>query len=127
MIEITLESARQALRSVVAEFGEDYVYVEQNEYPSHVDPTGDAGGSCFYVHDSDEGSVPGCLVAQVLHKHFDWSIDQLKDIEGRSALDIPGLPSDVADYLYRAQYEQDSGTSWGSALAYAEGTLSGRG
>lgn len=123
MIEITLESARQALKSVVAEFGEDYVYIERSEYPSHVDPNGDAGGSCFYVHDSAEGSVPGCLVAQVLHKHFDWSVDQLKGIEGRSAIDIPGLPEVVRRYLYVAQSEQDSGTSWGDALSCAERTL----
>lgn len=124
MTEITLEAVRAALKDVVSEFGEDHVYVERDKYPSHIDPDGPAGGSCFYVHDSDKGSVPGCLVAQVLHKHFDWSIDQLKDIEGRSAIDIPGLPKDVADYLYRAQEEQDGGASWGYALIYAEGVLS---
>lgn len=120
MIEITLEAARAALKSVVAEFGEDYVYTEQAEYPSHVDPDGDAGGSCFYVHDSEGGSVPGCLVAQVLYKHFEWSIDDLKGIEGEGAIDIPNLGGDVRRYLAHAQSNQDTGSSWGQALRRAE-------
>lgn len=123
MAEITLEAARAALKSVVSEFGEDYVYTEQNSYPSHIDPDGPAGGSCFYVHDSETGSVPGCLVAQVLSKHFDWSIDQLKSIEGTSAREIPGLPADVGSYLWTAQCTQDGGLTWGEAAKAAERRL----
>lgn len=125
MIKVTLPAVRVALRSVVAEFGEDYVYPRQTDLPSHIDPQGDAGGDCFYVHDSDKGSVPGCLVARVLHDHFEWSVDDLKRIEGRSAREIPGLPADVGSYLWHAQSRQDTEYSWGFAAKEAERSLGG--
>lgn len=120
MTEITLDAARVALRDVVAEFGENYVYAKQEVSPSHIDPDGPAGGSCFYVHDSDNGSVPGCLIAQVLYRHFDWSVDDLKDIEGRSAYDIPGLLPKVRNYFSEAQTCQDASQTWGESLKQAE-------
>lgn len=59
MKTITWDDVLRVMREVVAEFGEDYVY--------QLVP--DEGGQCLYVHrDEDSEGVPGCIVAQVLHR-----------------------------------------------------------
>lgn len=111
MHEITVETVLSTMEEVVAEFGEDYVYVEPG------DPEDDSYG-CLYAH---EGG-PSCLIAHVLTR-LDVPLSELAEYEGNSAIylaeDLLGLSNSVANVLQAAQSEQDTGGTWGEALDYA--------
>lgn len=108
-IHISQDDALRALREVVAEFGEGYVY------PTYL--------GCRY---SDVHGNPLCLVAHGLAK---LGVDNSLLQEGRSAeLEIRTLiekgiitADPIVEYIYfAAQLEQDGGRTWGAALVAAE-------
>lgn len=115
MDKITDEMVRDALRKIVAERPE-HVYV----------PPGGQGSRCMYVHTDAAGDAPqpGCLVGHVLAK-LGVPLADLAAHEGDGASSLVrhlgiGL-SDSTEYLLDlAQDSQDSGTTWGAALARAE-------
>lgn len=110
------------LREVVAEFGENYIYIK---------PAGTQ--VCVYVHEAGEEQVPGCIVAQVLHRHG-VPMNVLSQYEGLGAVQLgdggslirrglqPLLTGAAGAVLSQAQWAQDSFRTWGVALADAEDT-----
>lgn len=139
---ITLAMAVSVLRSVVAEFGESFVYE----------------GSCVYVDGKSDGSLtPRCIVAQafsrwgilralisprnVLHEKglsvgnvldYDNEVCNLAGLDSsiRRYLASIGitLDDDAFDFLHEAQAEQDARKPWGQALnTAAEQLLMARG
>ena len=117
---LDVHEAMAHLRAVVAEFGKDHVYTK----PDH-------SGVCVYVHGSAEELVPGCIVAQVLHRHG-VPMNVLSQYEGLGALQLAGpksltgrgvkplLTEAAGTVLGNAQYVQDGLKPWGAALANAE-------
>lgn len=120
-INVTDVQVIAALREVVAESPER-VY----EAPPTM-PTLPGGTSCFYVHRTAEGAVPGCLVGHVLHR-LGVPLSELEKWEGAGAQD-PTLATlnilgDNDEYAVRmlveVQSTQDNGAPWGTALSLAD-------
>jgi hypothetical protein len=101
---IELNDALNALRKVVAERGEDFVYE----------------GSCVYQFEGQ----PACIVGHVLaHLLPEWwrSTEIVKQNLSAFQLSQCGLATaDAADALEAAQVAQDTGLTWGEALEAAE-------
>lgn len=112
-VVITLEMAVEALDYAVQLRGEDYVYPEEWRDENNL-------GGCQYV----VNGKPACIVGVAL----DYLGVALQDQNGaaHSLPDIWGL--DVVDYehfrvgdlLWQAQVVQDSGETWGEAVADAK-------
>lgn len=112
-LDLDFDRAVQLAREVIADYGEQHIYV-------HVaDAEGDA--TCVYV---DEGSC-SCLVGHILHR----AGVPLAALESHNNLGVGddlfltdvGVTADdrTADFLSHLQDSQDSGKPWGSALAWA--------
>lgn len=110
MNEITVKQALNVMCQVVGEFGVDYVY-------TMID------GAC---HNWDvEKDCPSCLVGHVLHR-LGVSGEFLREntMKGVGNVahhlgEIFPVEAGVVQVLGVAQYAQDSGESWGSALGKA--------
>lgn len=118
MITLDLDQVIELTESLV-KLDPDFVYK---------DPDGKSGASasCMYVHASQKGIVPGCLVGAVLHK-AGIPLDVLSRYDDNNhpaellldSLSNFGLlegDSNVSDFLQNAQYAQDLGHTWGEAL-----------
>jgi hypothetical protein len=118
MIIITPEVALDTLREVVAEAGEDYTY-----------PPAMKGEACTYV----AGGKPSCLIGRVLFK-LGVPLERLEEADraqggtGEPAFELLGtlkgegvvdVDLDVRHLFSEAQFAQDNGSCWGSALAAA--------
>lgn len=117
---LTPERALELLEQVVAEFGEDYIYIK----PSVV--------GCLYWFDGR----PSCLVGQVLHRSGLFTDEEIAYCDGEVgaggggygdtpasnlSLRFPGrVYSQAAQILGQAQCAQDTGETWGSALRRAQ-------
>ena len=116
---ITYPRALELLQEVIAEFGEDYVYPQFEP-----EAAGDRGAvmECFYVRDD----APSCIVGHVLYR-AGVTLDELRAVEGWTPVDQQapqfGIWADIlaCGLLADVQDEQDSGRSWGEALAEALG------
>lgn len=116
---INHQQAIEALHTVVAEAGRDYVYVKPN------------GDDCFYVWDGK----PSCGVGRALH-HLGVPIKTLRLWEGCNAHTLwqdlagelysnpmarPPLTTPLAARVFQMfQARQDDGKPWGEALAAAD-------
>ena len=133
MSKMTMDQAIAALEEVVAEFGEDYKY-------KHPEGSMD---TCYY---SDEAGNPGCIVGQVLAKHFPEELETIHRYEwegaevittedGSYAYVVPKTDGEALDstewagrvftkeavyVLFGAQQVQDGGSRWGEALDEAK-------
>lgn len=126
-LSFTVEEARALLVEAIEEKGADYRYT---------DPDSD-GESCWYGsysgdvpfnEDSEPNPCdgPGCIVGHVLVKKG-VTLEQLRPYEGEGAISVLGrLRGGAGNYfdgtpveraLGAAQSAQDSGETWGEALA----------
>lgn len=122
-MDLTDEQIITTLRAVVAE-RPDYVY----ERPAHMKPIyGDNGhiaADCLYVHTAPDDATdltPGCLIGKVFHR-LGVSLEDLVRWEGKGGFEVAdeyGASTEVGNVLSTAQNSQDSGQSWGVALADA--------
>lgn len=126
-IEIDRDTALRELRAVVEEYGEGYRYVDEFGREG-----GEDSAQCQYLH----GDEPGCIVGHVLHRlgvsadtlfafdHASAGGDSqgIRTLASQGALTAHGLvlTLDALDALDFAQDAQDSGYTWGDALARAE-------
>ena len=111
----TVEDIRTSMQKIIDVEGEDFVYVipNQEELGSHA--------ACLYVHDDK----PSCLIGRVLHD-LGMSLEDLSQYEGQDAsmpAEAFGVSEHVADALTTAQFVQDTGETWGDALAAFERSL----
>jgi hypothetical protein len=118
-VRITKRDAKKAVDQAVAKRGEDYVYDMAAN-----------GNHCVYVHEG----APACIVGEVLAQHIDPA--ELHRLEGLPANTSPirystirraleelfdaTLTPGAAAFLGDVQVEQDSGVSWGRAVALAK-------
>jgi hypothetical protein len=112
---ITEETIMAALQRVVEE-NPGKVYAA----PKHMDPEG--LGSCFYVHNNEDGTLTGagCIVGTVLHQ-LGIPLKDLRVGEGLSANGLFGLlkletSPEFRIRIRRVQMGQDRGDTW--AVAY---------
>lgn len=108
---LTYERVNSILDQILAEFGEDYVYVKPN-----------ALDGCRYVHGVYPLEQPGCIIGQLLHQ-LGVPLDALTRHEGKAADVVvkklfPETDWLVARYLSIIQEEQDSHETWGRAVEY---------
>lgn len=73
---------------------------------------------CIYV----DGDVPSCLIGRALALHG-WPLERLRELD-KAGVSAHGLPEEMADLDARqifneAQWAQDRGKSWITALAVA--------
>jgi hypothetical protein len=116
MIELTYSKTVAILDSLVAEFGEDYVYKRP------------AGGDCVYVHDG----APSCIVGHLLAR-VGVPLERLSEADraayggGLSAGVLLNVLSDegvlrydhdVSTLLADVQYYQDGGRTWKESVQY---------
>lgn len=123
---LTLDQARELLRAVVAEHGEDFRYTDPR------------GPSCLYVTREyaiehwgwDPDRVVGqpgkrCVVGTLLDRHGEvWHRQEKfwdQTVEGIQNAN-PGdyFTPEASEYLRIAQSRQDRGETWGQALEAAE-------
>jgi len=122
MAEITRETFTAAMEAAVAERGADWTYPEPTpKTPGYAGFQADdwhSGnwGACVY---STPDGTPACIIGLALHK-----IDPALVPEWDTVAPATSVLRDagVTDYLLRvaaraAQREQDSGKTWGEALA----------
>ena len=111
MEELTYDRAVELAREVVAEFGEDYVYPENQKRPE----TEGCLPSCVYVHEG----CPSCLVGHILHRHG-VSLEDLSQNEFRGAWFVSGewagADEKARTFLEGAQGSQDNGDTWAVAV-----------
>lgn len=118
-MDLNYETLYDTLSEIVAEKGADYVYADD---PVTVDKREHAGGGedCWYG--AEDGNTPGCLIGHLIHK-LDPAVD-LNSLDGYGAGGamreagfrlVPYAKESV--FLNTAQRTQDSGKSWGEALA----------
>lgn len=125
LIEITADSVKQGLEALVAEKGEDFIYTERPV--AGMDDDDDT--SCRYVWDGK----PDCFIGQFLAKEG-VPLERLANADlfmgglGHPAVTLLGqleregvvTVTDAAkQMLQAAQNKQDSGKTWGTALACA--------
>jgi hypothetical protein len=117
---LTEKNVTEAFRQIIEDFGADYVYRKRG-----------AADSCFYVHQTPKGEVPGCIVGQLLHR-LGVPLEVLKKREGRSAWAIfygrellgdgeaespvRAEGDDLTRKIQRVQSAQDRGDPWGYAV-----------
>lgn len=117
---LDVEQTMDHLRAIVAQFGENYVYIKRQ-----------GSDVCAYVHSEDDELVPGCIVAQVLYRHGvpmgvlsmyeGLGAVQLSDAGSLTLRDLkPLLTPAAGQVLGQAQWRQDMLHPWGDALAEAE-------
>lgn len=108
---LTYDRAVELAREVVAEFGEDYVYPENQKRPE----TDGSLPSCVYVHEG----CPSCLVGHILHRHG-VSLEDLSQNEFRGAWFVSVKCADADEkartFLDAAQGSQDKGDTWAVAV-----------
>ncbi len=109
---ITYESALEALKAVVAEKGEDYVYawVDRN---------------CLYTHNGK----PSCGVGHVLHRlgvdieRFEGTTMNAQTFDrvayNLNDFSVTKITQSAIDLLREFQLQQDDGRTWGEALGIA--------
>lgn len=128
---LTALVALDLTKQVVAERGDDYVYVNpEGLRAGTLGPPSGPGkplmtADCSYVHRLANGEVaPGCLAGNVLAR-AGVSLEVLSTYEGCSvpvfAEDAGFADEEAADVLGVMQAMQDRGASWG--LALAEGVM----
>lgn len=116
----TREDVRKAMAEVVAEMGDGYIYPEEEKEL----------GVCQYAN--EEGK-PSCIVGHVVFKLDEgafWRLAQAEAEHGTEEainlthsgryLDRDFWDSDAAHFAEVAQQYQDTGVTWGGALAEAE-------
>ena len=110
---MTLEEARGWLLAAVETQGRDFVYATEGS------------GGCYYIPKEQFGDKPqgrtGCLIGTAL------------TLAGREVPDLGSIISyhqelfqlspEATVYFRCAQSWQDSGSTWGDAYDYAEGTV----
>jgi hypothetical protein len=119
-IELTEENVTETFRQILAEFGDQAVYVRP--------PDAESNAACLYVHDGATGPRPGCIVGHLLHR-LGVSYEALRAREGYTANAIlfgndPDnplklllrLPLSLADRIRAVQIAQDHGKTWGEAV-----------
>lgn len=124
-MKIGLIELHTAIREVVEEYGEDYIYNTRRE---------SGGKRCVYVNESGQ---PSCLIGKALFK-LGVPLEDLASFDGDyegdalGAVDLPVF-SPSGDYRSASwfaqlvQNAQDSGQSWGEALKVGEVILSASG
>lgn len=130
MIELTAENVTDALKFVVNEKGENFVYVNDFGVPM-VDSDGTrTHANCQYVHMSSGEPMCGCIVATALN-HLGVPLSAILPYEGDAAhqvlnnlvtdgiIGMCSFDDPSRDILQRAQESQDKGNTWGKALEYA--------
>lgn len=133
MQNLTKSDVIEALRKVVTEKGEAYVYPESEKrvFDASDEPT------CSYIVERDGEMVPSCIAGHVLVNEFGMPVDDLVIHEGTSALvplvemifedesdEFDRIDFDDPRYeaiftLVKAQRTQDNGFTWGEALTAA--------
>jgi len=120
MIQLTVDNVLRTMEEVVSEYGADYVYRT------------DSSVQCVYVADGE----PSCLVGHVLHRlgvptealfHLGDRSGVSQDAKGLVhalvregyAAPVPSSPFGPIAVLMEAQWRQDTGSTWGEALAAA--------
>lgn len=99
------------MQEIVAEVGRDFVYVQNVGY-------------CTYYHKTN--GCADCLIGRVLAK-LGWSLQELRAVDevtdgGPNGSSIgnpevfPEIPRETRIVLKTAQYDQDTGNTWGLAL-----------
>lgn len=121
VITITKVSALKGLKALVEEYGEDFVY-QQND--------GEYGLSCSYVHDNEPSCMIGKFLAAVgvplerlaLADRFggDPAETLITKLVDEGVLDVE---NGVRGILRAAQIAQDSGDTWGLAYDRAASCL----
>jgi hypothetical protein len=125
MESLTYERALALAEEIVAERGPDFVY------------NSDGKEDCFYVPTTDPrlgdkrmtkapagGGVTGCLVGEIISRAglmtdaIAESFMSVSELIEREYLSVDG--ERVEAFLRTLQVRQDSGTSWGEALADAK-------
>ena len=111
----TVAGIVQAVREIAAE-QPDFKYTD-----------GDEVGSCAYGAPANRVGndlTQGCIIGRAFDRAgFEYhEIIELEIIEclGYMGLDSSTNPSDEARWLYRVQFQQDTGETWGDAVAYAD-------
>lgn len=114
MSRVTRFTERQfteALRSAVAERGEDYVYPSAEENPEWHD--GGFGLCLYQTHDGE----PACIIGLALHKIDPDLVPSAYDTQGAYyVLEGYGIPENVRAAAHGAQAAQDNGETWGQAF-----------
>lgn len=108
---LTYDRAVELAREVVADFGEEYVYPENQKRRESESSL----PSCVYVHEGH----PSCLVGHILHRHG-VDLDVLGNHEFRGAWflagDLAGADAKTRLFLDVVQSSQDGGTTWAQAV-----------
>lgn len=123
MIETTDQAFAEAMRAVVAERGEGYVYPREwrmGNMPGADLDSGEARGTCRYA--APDGDGPGCLIGAALHR-IGVPLVELMHLDSAApgaptaiAQTVTGLSNAVIDAAASAQSHQDRELSWGAAL-----------
>lgn len=120
-VQITEEQFTKAMHEAVAERGEDWVYPRKtpNEQRNDIETEWrDRFGVCRYQKPSGE---PACIIGLALHKIDPSLVPDSNTFRSASAvLGALGAPESVQFAARRAQAAQDTGRSWGRALAEYE-------
>jgi hypothetical protein len=113
MIELSDEQVLSLVKEIVAEEGEDFVYIRP------------VGGFCKYVHLNSDGFYePGCIVGHFFSR-AGIPLEYLEGWEGKSAGDLASrmereemltVSSKAQNFLDGIQERQDAGESWGKAV-----------
>lgn len=110
-MKFTDEQVHEAIKAVVEERGADFIYPDEWKYTN----------DCLYVRPDGDG--PACIVGAVLH-HLGVPLSLLSANEGRPAYALVhylgGVSPRAGDALAWAQGVQDTGKTWGEALASFE-------
>ncbi len=89
---------RAALRNVVYEAGDDFVYEPME--------------GCNYFVNRNTTPEPSCLIGQVLHR-LGFSADEVQEVGADTVLSELGFPSDTVTAATVAQQLQDQRVPWG--------------
>lgn len=102
-----LDTVKTQLIEIVSEYPDGHTYFNSVD--------GDLAGGvygCRYVH----YDKPGCLIGQLLHRFYGWSLAELACYEGQGVHAILGDQDDVVRYLRYVQERQDRGMTWKDAI-----------
>lgn len=123
LAHVTEDQFTAAMREAVAERGADWVYPKGETNWTHYSYT-DEEDNCRYV--LTDGTGPACVIGTALHK-LGVPLEVLSKFEGRGVRGVVyelGLRDSFLEAaLVGAQYKQDTGGSWGIALAEYESRL----
>lgn len=118
-------TALELLRLAAKEKGEEYVYVNQYGHKAGTVINQDGmTADCAYVHERPDGTlVPGCIAADVLHRHGVplWALRAYESQGVHLFIEEAGWGNyDAGHVLGVAQAAQDMGQPWGFVVAHAE-------